>query len=726
LLYTYSPRSCSSVLVTHALANGVVPSTRHAVVYLGCTHFPSIHTHCARLRHFANSLVVRLKRSLVHDNDEPLSLTSSASSPSINPPGQRGYRVHYNSLLPDIPPHLSPSPPAPVCVISPSGRQLILPPSTPAAAVVVSLAIGATSSVGTTFGVGRITRHVERRFDVWRLRWVRAAAARRGGVESRSVVSSGGNDAEGSAPLEVEDYLQRDIDSLCEAMLLSIQSDVRQYLRTKGYNMSIPPTTHWEAERWMDAEGWRKVTKKELKDLKRMGVYKDAEELPEGKPESHVWYRLLRKTFETFGFSRSEFDHDYTTRKIWIHQELHIDSLLAEHNMTSCNAVVTPLDPSYPLRRESDTYPTIDNLTHAYQHSVGSLLFLQLCSRPNISFAVLLALSQFCSSTLPHHYAVARWVLRYPLSSTEAEYGALSSASNDSSHGCAKYIDTHHHLIHSHIENGDIDIRSPFPVTTPHGKIYSVLFFGQNLARRSDIHDTRWILKANSIDSVSLVANVFSIDNYSTPLFFGPRVDRPHLDVTNVPDLPRNTASIVHLEHLDTESSPAPVVMTPRSSHLQIVPSTPKAVRTLSREGSQTWRLPVKGVEKGIVAWEEVMQGVKETTTHLWYGVTVAYSANTLHGRTLRSWHADDYLQPDIDTCHLQPDIDSLYEATTNDPVHLCLLNLVQPRILFERVLGILQKVKGVIICLSASHRLITFYSVMFSPRHLRRQNKTF
>jgi len=180
--------------------------------------------------------------------------------------------------------------------------------------------------------------------------------------------------------------------------------------------------------------------------------------------------------------------------------------------MTSCNTVVTPLNPSYPLRHKSDTYPAIDNLTHAYQHLVGFLLFLQLCSWPNISFAVLLALSQFFSSPLPRHYAIARWVLRYPLSSTEAEYSTLSSASNDSSHGCAKYIDTHYHLTHSHIENGDIDIRGPFPVTTLHGKIYSVLFFGQNLARRSDIHDMRWILKANfSIDSVS-----FSINNYST------------------------------------------------------------------------------------------------------------------------------------------------------------------------------------------------------------------
>ena len=47
--------------------------------------------------------------------------------------------------------------------------------------------------------------------------------------------------------------------------------------------MKIPPATYWEAERRTDVEEWRKVMEKELEDLKRMGVYEDAEELPEGK-----------------------------------------------------------------------------------------------------------------------------------------------------------------------------------------------------------------------------------------------------------------------------------------------------------------------------------------------------------------------------------------------------------------------------------------------------------
>ena len=170
------------------------------------------------------------------------------------------------------------------------------------------------------------------------------------------------------------------------------------------------------------------------------------------KQASRVWYLLLRKVLESLGFTHLEFDHalfifkrewrsvlvhcllamhiddglagcnsndflmfikleirkqfgikdlgpvksfvgiqfkcDYLTREIWIHQEMYIDSLLAKHNLAAYNSMVTPLDPSHPLGHEEDTYPAINNLTNAYQHLIRSLLFLQLCSQPDISFSV--------------------------------------------------------------------------------------------------------------------------------------------------------------------------------------------------------------------------------------------------------------------------------------------------------------------------------------------------
>ena len=59
-----------------------------------------------------------------------------------------------------------------------------------------------------------------------------------------------------AASLDAEDYLRRDVDSLCEATLLSIRSNIRRNPLTEGYDMKIPPATYWEAERRTDAEEW--------------------------------------------------------------------------------------------------------------------------------------------------------------------------------------------------------------------------------------------------------------------------------------------------------------------------------------------------------------------------------------------------------------------------------------------------------------------------------------
>jgi len=51
-----------------------------------------------------------------------------------------------------------------------------------------------------------------------------------------------------AASLDTDNYLQRDVDSLSEAMLLSTQSDICRNPHDEGYDMSIPPANYWEAE----------------------------------------------------------------------------------------------------------------------------------------------------------------------------------------------------------------------------------------------------------------------------------------------------------------------------------------------------------------------------------------------------------------------------------------------------------------------------------------------
>jgi hypothetical protein len=89
-----------------------------------------------------------------------------------------------------------------------------------------------------------------------------------------------------------------------------------------------------------------------------------------------------------------------------------IDSLLAEYDLTDGNTVKTPIDRDHPVSASTDVHAPISNLTQLFQCLVGLLLFLQLCSRPDISFAVLL-LSQHCALPEPHHFATAKHVLCY-------------------------------------------------------------------------------------------------------------------------------------------------------------------------------------------------------------------------------------------------------------------------------------------------------------------------
>ena len=206
------------------------------------------------------------------------------------------------------------------------------------------------------------------------------------------------------------------------------------------------------------------------------GVWRLLKSLYGLKQASLIWYRLLRRVLGDLGFSRSEFDHavfifkrlwggeevhcllamhvddgmagctsmvfltfikgeikkafgikdlgplrnflgvqferNIETRELWIHQEAFIDSLLAEYDLINCNAVKTPLDSDHPFGLTTDVHAPVVNLTRTFQRIVGSLLFLQICSRPDISFAVLV-LSQHCASPEPCHYAAAKRVLRY-------------------------------------------------------------------------------------------------------------------------------------------------------------------------------------------------------------------------------------------------------------------------------------------------------------------------
>ena len=170
------------------------------------------------------------------------------------------------------------------------------------------------------------------------------------------------------------------------------------------------------------------------------GVWRLLKSLYGLKQASLIWYKLLRKVLEALGLLRSEFDHavfvykrpwggeavhcllamhvddgmagstsmqflifikgeikkafgikdlgplrnflgvqferSIETCELWIHQEMFIDSLLAEYDLTYCNAVKTPLDCDHPFGLPADVHTPVANLTRIFQQIVSSLLFL--------------------------------------------------------------------------------------------------------------------------------------------------------------------------------------------------------------------------------------------------------------------------------------------------------------------------------------------------------------
>ncbi|HMD14592.1 MAG TPA: reverse transcriptase domain-containing protein, partial [Bacteroidota bacterium] len=99
-----------------------------------------------------------------------------------------------------------------------------------------------------------------------------------------------------------------------------------------------------------------------------------------------------------------------TSEYIAINQIGYIDRMLERFQMVNCKTAKTPLDPSLPLRKATDTDKRTDQ--KYYQELTGSLNHAAVFSRPDIAFAVS-KLSQFNSDPTETHMKAARHVLRY-------------------------------------------------------------------------------------------------------------------------------------------------------------------------------------------------------------------------------------------------------------------------------------------------------------------------
>ena len=94
---------------------------------------------------------------------------------------------------------------------------------------------------------------------------------------------------------------------------------------------------------------------------------------------------------------------------IYLDQSQYIKELLEKFNMKDCNGVATPLEVGKLLNKAKDE-EKIENVP--YQELLGSLNYLSVCTRPDITHAVS-KLSQFNATHNKEHWLCVKRVLRY-------------------------------------------------------------------------------------------------------------------------------------------------------------------------------------------------------------------------------------------------------------------------------------------------------------------------
>ncbi|CAH2099425.1 unnamed protein product [Euphydryas editha] len=100
----------------------------------------------------------------------------------------------------------------------------------------------------------------------------------------------------------------------------------------------------------------------------------------------------------------------YTDGSISLDQEQFVNDILIKFNMSDCNGISIPHTPiEYNLKLDKS-----DNIEKQfpYQHLLGSLMYLSVLTRPDISFSISY-LSQFNNCFTAVHWKHAKRILKY-------------------------------------------------------------------------------------------------------------------------------------------------------------------------------------------------------------------------------------------------------------------------------------------------------------------------
>ncbi|KAL0443794.1 UNVERIFIED_CONTAM: Retrovirus-related Pol polyprotein from transposon TNT 1-94 [Sesamum latifolium] len=129
----------------------------------------------------------------------------------------------------------------------------------------------------------------------------------------------------------------------------------------------------------------------------------------------------LRKTFEMKDLGNAKkilgmtIDRDRKTSSIFLNQKAYVISVLEKFSMINAKSSSVPLATHFQLSK--DQSPKSDSEKKhmekvPYSNAIGSVMYLMVCTRPDIAYAVS-CLSRYMSNAGPPHWEALKWLLRY-------------------------------------------------------------------------------------------------------------------------------------------------------------------------------------------------------------------------------------------------------------------------------------------------------------------------